>query len=189
MRYITSVKMLWETLHGDSPYSRQKRVSYVLLNEKNGKSRLTLRLNTAENAHHIQKKLKMKVVQNQISYKKRLRTHMSISPCSGARGLERFTLLKYYIVQKWQITFNLGLNAAENTCHIQKSFKWKWFRIKFRKKKIHERICLSPFGVELGGSKDWSGWNIIFYLNEPNMILVMCRSFANYFGELLHSGE
>ncbi len=49
--------------------------------------------------------------------------HMSIFSHSGARGLERFILLKYYTVQKRQITFNLELNAAENTPHMQKSFK------------------------------------------------------------------
>ncbi len=31
--------------------------------------------------------------------------------------------------------FTLGLNAAENTHHLQKSFKRKLFRIKFRTKK------------------------------------------------------
>ncbi len=48
---------------------------------------------------------------------------MSISPQSGAGGLERLTWLKYYIVLKLQITFNLGLNAAKNTHYIEKSFK------------------------------------------------------------------
>ncbi len=48
---------------------------------------------------------------------------MSISSLSGARGLERLTWLKYYIVLKRQITFNLGFNAAENTHPIKKSFE------------------------------------------------------------------
>ncbi len=47
---------------------------------------------------------------------------MSISPRSGARGLKRLIWLKYYIVLKWQITFNLGLNADKNPI-IKNSFK------------------------------------------------------------------
>ncbi len=48
---------------------------------------------------------------------------MSISPRSGARGLERLIWLKYYIVLNQQITFNLGPNAAKNTHLIEKSFE------------------------------------------------------------------
>ncbi len=61
---------------------------------------------------------------------------MSISPLpqSGAKGLERLTWLKYYIILKQQITFNLGLNTAKNMHYIKKSFKYKLSRIKFRTK-------------------------------------------------------
>ncbi len=45
---------------------------------------------------------------------------MSISPRSEARGLK--TWLKNYDVQKWQITFTLGLNAGENTDDMERSF-------------------------------------------------------------------
>ncbi len=48
---------------------------------------------------------------------------MSISPWSGARGLEKLIWLKYYFVLKRQNTFNLGLNAAKSTHQIKKSFK------------------------------------------------------------------
>ncbi len=54
---------------------------------------------------------------------KSLRAHMSTNPRSGARRLERLIWLKYNIVQKWQITFNLGLNAAKNTHYTKKRFK------------------------------------------------------------------
>ncbi len=45
------------------------------------------------------------------------------------------------------------------------------FRIKFPTKKSLSALCLSlppppPPGVELGGSKDWYGWNIIMYKNS-----------------------
>ncbi len=49
--------------------------------------------------------------------------HMSISPQKGARGFERLIWLKYYIVLKQEVTFNLGLNTAENTHPVKKSFE------------------------------------------------------------------
>ncbi len=48
---------------------------------------------------------------------------MSIALRSGARGLKRWVWLKYYDVQKWQITFSLGLNAAKNTDYMEESFE------------------------------------------------------------------
>ncbi len=44
---------------------------------------------------------------------------MSIFPQSGGRELKKLIWLKYYIVLKRQITFNLGLNAAKNTHYIK----------------------------------------------------------------------
>ncbi len=44
---------------------------------------------------------------------------MSIFLRSGAKWLERLMWLKYYNVQKWQITFTLGLNAAKNTNYLK----------------------------------------------------------------------
>ncbi len=51
------------------------------------------------------------------------RVHMSISPQSGAKGLERLIWLKCFIVLKRQITFNLGLTATKNVYYIKKRFK------------------------------------------------------------------
>ncbi len=51
------------------------------------------------------------------------RVHMSISPGSEARGLQRSVYLKSYNVQKWNIRFILGLNDAKNTQCIKKSLK------------------------------------------------------------------
>ncbi len=48
---------------------------------------------------------------------------MSISPSSGARGLERLICLKYYTVQKWESRFTFRLNAAKNTHYIKKCSK------------------------------------------------------------------
>ncbi len=49
-----------------------------------------------------------------------LRAHMSISPTSGARGPGRSVRLKSKNVQKREIRFTLGLNAAKNTCFTKK---------------------------------------------------------------------
>ncbi len=47
---------------------------------------------------------------------------MSASHENGGKGLERLIWLKYYIVLKWQITFNFGLNGAKNTHHIKELY-------------------------------------------------------------------
>ncbi len=47
--------------------------------------------------------------------------HVSIFPRSGATRLERLIWLKYYNVQKRQIIFTLGLNAAKNTDFMKKA--------------------------------------------------------------------
>ncbi len=52
-----------------------------------------------------------------------VREHMSISPESGGKGLEKLIWLKYDIVRKWQNTFNLGLNIAKNMHHTKRSVK------------------------------------------------------------------
>ncbi len=49
--------------------------------------------------------------------------HISISPRSGDRGLQRSVCLKSYNVQKLEISFTLGLNAAKNTHFMKKKFK------------------------------------------------------------------
>ncbi len=48
---------------------------------------------------------------------------MSISPMSGARGLQRLSSLKYYNVLKWEKRFTLKLDAAKNTHFLKKDFK------------------------------------------------------------------
>ncbi len=48
---------------------------------------------------------------------------MSISPRSGARGLERLPCLKQYNVLKQENRLTLGLNAAKGTDYMKKSFK------------------------------------------------------------------
>ncbi len=53
---------------------------------------------------------------------------MSISPQSGARGLEKLIWLKYYNEQKRQITFTLGLNAVKNTPYMRKKVQVKVFK-------------------------------------------------------------
>ncbi len=70
---------------------------------------------------------------------------MSIFPRSGARVLKGLKWLKYYNLQKRQITFTLGLNAAKNTDYMEKRFKLKLFRIKFStKKSVGAYVYLPP---------------------------------------------
>ncbi len=48
---------------------------------------------------------------------------MSISPRNKARELKTLKWIKYYNVQKRQITFTLWLDAAKNNDYMEKSFK------------------------------------------------------------------
>ncbi len=77
-----------------------------------------------------------------------------VSPQSGARRLERLIWLKYYIVLKRQITFNLGLNADKNTDNNKRRGSNKNCSEFNFLQKTDGRICLSPPGVQFGGSKD-----------------------------------
>ncbi len=43
-----------------------------------------------------------------------------IYPRSGARGLQRFAILKYYNAQEWECTFTLELNTVKDTDYIEK---------------------------------------------------------------------
>ncbi len=43
------------------------------------------------------------------------RTRVSISPWSGARGLQRSPFFKYFSALEWKKTFTLGLKATKNT--------------------------------------------------------------------------
>ncbi len=87
--------------------------------------------------------------------KVRERTYLPPLPQSGAMGIERLIWLKYYIVLKQEITFNLGLNYQKYASHqkkLQIKVVWNWISYK----KVRECICLSPFGVELWGSSAYS---------------------------------
>ncbi len=60
-------------------------------------------------------------------------------------------------------TFNLRLNVVKSTHHMKLQIKvvQNWILYK----KVCKSICPSPSRVELGGSKDWYGWNMILYWN------------------------
>ncbi len=51
---------------------------------------------------------------------------MSISPSSEDRGLQRLRCFKYYIVQKWESRFTLGLENAKITYYIKKCFQYNF---------------------------------------------------------------
>ncbi len=71
-------------------------------------------------------------------------------PPGVSRGLKTLIWLKNYDVQKQQITFTLGLNAGENTDYMEKSFKYKAFRIEFpTKMSMGAYVYLLP---------EWSKW-------------------------------
>ncbi len=48
---------------------------------------------------------------------------MSITPKSGATGLERLICFKYYIVLKWESRFNFVLDTAKINDYNRKQFK------------------------------------------------------------------
>ncbi len=99
-------------------------------------------------AQHRQKyalhreKLQIKVV-HEFHTKKSVSAYVYI-PQSGARRLQRLIWLKYYIVLKRQITFNLGLNADKNTDNKRKGSNKNCLESISYKKKIIGCISISP---------------------------------------------
>ncbi len=51
--------------------------------------------------------------------------HMSISPWSGDKGLQRLPFMKFYNVLEEKCKFTIGLNTVKNIDHIKKSFRQK----------------------------------------------------------------
>ncbi len=74
---------------------------------------------------------------------------MSISPWSGARGLERLMWLKYNMVQKRQITGNVVRNVVKNTHHMKKASNKSCLELNFVQKSPRVHISISP------RSEDW----------------------------------
>ncbi len=78
-----------------------------------------------------------------------LRAHLSISPTSGARGLQRSVHLKSFNVQKWEIRFTLGLSAVKNTDYMKKivmgSIEENTYRCQYRYSDFHLKIPITNF--------------------------------------------
>ncbi len=60
--------------------------------------------------------------------KKSANAYVYLPPKNGAREHKRLIWLKYNTVMKRQNTFNLGLYAAKNMCHIKKKIQIKVVR-------------------------------------------------------------
>ncbi len=69
---------------------------------------------------------------------------MSISPQSGASGLERLVWLESYAVRKQQNIFNVGLNAAKNMCLSRKASNKSWSESHFVQKSLRVHMSISP---------------------------------------------
>ncbi len=91
------------------------------------------------------------------------RAHLSISPRSNARGLERLIWLLYYKVLKLHITFNLEL-LPKIRINSKQASNESCSKLNFVQKSPGARTPISP-GMELRPSKDWYGWNLILYWN------------------------
>ncbi len=72
--------------------------------------------------------------------------HISISTRSGAGGLRRLPLLKYYDVLEWESEFP-RMDAEKNTDYIKKFFKQNLLELNFLQKIPNGRISLSLSGV------------------------------------------
>ncbi len=83
----------------------------------------------------------------QFPTKNSVSTHVCLS-WSGARGLEKLPCFKYYNVAKWENRLTSGLNAAQNTDYVEKSFKLKLLRIQFpTKNPVSTHVYLPWSGV------------------------------------------
>ncbi len=90
-------------------------------------------------------------------------THVFIILRSGATGVKRLPFSKHY-AQKWESKFTLGWMLKKHRLY-GKIFQIKVVENYISYKKLTGRTCLSPPGVERGGSKYWHVWNIILYWN------------------------
>ncbi len=89
-----------------------KRLTYLKSNNvQKWEIRFTLGLNTAKITHYM-KKASNKSCSELNFIQKSPGLHMSISPTSGAIGLQRVSLKSYY-AQKRDIRFTLGLNTEK----------------------------------------------------------------------------
>ncbi len=86
------------------------------------------------------------------------------------RGPQRLICFKYYNVLNQEIRFTLGLNAAEITDYMKKSFSKSCSELNFLQRSQWAHMCISPRGGARG-SKDCHVLNIIMYCNhnEPSM--------------------
>ncbi len=100
-------------------YGFQRSICLKSCNVQKWKIRFTIWLNAAKNRHDIKKASNKSCLELNFAQKS-LRTHISISPRGGVRGLERLIWLKYYLYWNGKNTFNLELTAAKNTHQIKK---------------------------------------------------------------------
>ncbi len=75
---------------------------------------------------------------------KKLMSHMSISPKIGDRGFKRSVCLKSYNVQKKEIGFTSGFNAAKNTHYIKKTSNKSCSELNFVQTNPGARMSISP---------------------------------------------
>ncbi len=74
--------------------------------------------------------------------KKSMGTYVYL-PQEWTRVLEKLIQLKYYNVQKWQITFTLGLNAAKNNFYVEKGSSKSCLELNFLQKSQWAHMFIS----------------------------------------------
>ncbi len=72
-------------------------------------------------------------------------THISISPQSGARWLDRLIWLKYYNVQKRQIIFTSEMNVVKNTDFMKKALSQSCLKLNFQQKSHWLHMSISSW--------------------------------------------
>ncbi len=123
----------------------QRSVCLKSYNVQKREIRFTLELNAAKNTH-FRKNASNKSCSESNFVQKSPRAHMSISPTSGARGLQRSVCLKSYNVQEWKIRFTLHSTLPK--IHILGK--------KLRIKVVQNRIsCKSP-QAHMSLNHEWS---------------------------------
>ncbi len=82
------------------------------------------------------------------------RVHISASPRSRARGLERFPSLKNKNGENWKSRFSLGPNAAKNRHRIKKASNKSCLSLNFVQKSPGAHISISPQSGARGLDRD-----------------------------------
>ncbi len=128
-----------------------------------------------------QKKLQIKVVRHWISSKK-VRELICLSPPGVELGDSKDWQVPSIILKGNSKLHSIYCSILRKIRTASKKFQIKVVRNWISSKKVRERVCLSPCGVELGCSKEWQVRSIILKGNSKlhSFWAQCCQKYASH---------